>query len=143
MVTNAINVATELYNHSHTKIIVTGGTLNSYSYELIGEMVAHTLHEYHLDLSFLGCSGITPHFGVSVRDTLEATGAKAFIKVSSRAFVIADHTKVGRQTFSRLAPASAFERLITDANLSPKWQEALAGAGLPVETAPEMLASQH
>src|SRR5690606_39795170 len=55
VVTNAINVATELYNHSLTKVIVTGGILNSYSYELIGEMVNYTLQEYRLDLCFLGC----------------------------------------------------------------------------------------
>lgn len=70
VVTNAINVATELYNHSHTKVIVTGGSLNSYSYELVGDMVNHTLREYHLDICFVGCSGITPDFGFSMRDGL-------------------------------------------------------------------------
>ena len=63
VVTNAINVATELYNHSLTKVIVTGGALNTYSYELVGDMVNYTLQEYRLDLSFVGCSGVTPDFG--------------------------------------------------------------------------------
>lgn len=142
VVTNAINVATELYNHSHTKIIVTGGTINSYSFELVGEMVATSLREHRLDLSFLGCSGITSHFGVSVRDTLEATGAKAFVQISNRAIVLADHTKAGRQTPAQLAPASAFERLITDANLSAEWQGTLEGVGLHVEIAPKIPVNQ-
>ena len=136
VVTNVLNVATELYNHSHTKIIVTGGVLNSYSFELVGDMVADSLQEYRLDLLFLGCSGITPQFGVSVRDTFEAAGAQAFIQTSSRAIVLADHTKAGKQTSAQLAPASAFERLITDANLSAEWRVTLEDAGLHVETAP-------
>lgn len=142
VVTNAINVATELYNHSHTKIIVTGGTINSYSFELIGDMVAHSLQEYRLDLSFLGCSGITSHFGVCVRDTFEATGAKAFVQISNRAIILADHTKAGKQTFARLAPTSAFERLITDTNLSVEWQGTLETSGLHVEIAPKIPVNQ-
>lgn len=132
VVTNALNVATELYNHSLTKVVVTGGALNSYSYELVGEMVAHSLTEYRLDLSFVGCSGITPDFGVSMRDTPEAAGARAFISVSEKTKVIADYTKAGKWTLARLAPLAAFDELITDDKLSDEWRERLNTAGLQV-----------
>lgn len=136
VVTNAINVATELYNHSLTKVIVTGGALNSYSYELIGEMVRHTLQEYRLDLCFVGCSGVTPDFGFSMRDGLESAVARAFLEVSARAVVVADHSKVGKNTLAKFAPLSATERLITDGGLSPEWRGRLSEAGLTVEIAP-------
>ncbi|MCA9836299.1 MAG: DeoR/GlpR transcriptional regulator [Trueperaceae bacterium] len=138
VVTNAINVATELYNHSLTKVIVTGGALNSYSYELIGEMVTYTLQEYHLDLCFLGCSGISPEFGFSMRDHLESAIARAFLDVSERAIVVADHTKVGKKTLARFAPFSDIYRLITDENLDIEWREKLKAEGLKVEYAPEL-----
>ncbi|HZJ08368.1 MAG TPA: DeoR/GlpR family DNA-binding transcription regulator [Trueperaceae bacterium] len=136
VVTNAINVATELYNHSLTKVIVTGGVLNSYSYELIGEMVNFTLQEYRLDLCFLGCSGVAPDFGFSMRDHLESAMARAFLAVSERAVVVADHSKVGRKTLAKFAPLSAIDRLITDESLSAEWREQLEHAGLCVELAP-------
>ena len=136
VVTNAINVATELYNHSLTKVIVTGGALNTYSYELIGDMVGFTLQEYRLDLSFVGCSGVTPDFGFSMRDSLESAIARAFLGVSERAMVIADHRKVGQKTLAKFAPVSAVDRLITDESLSRAWRERLEGAGLTVELAP-------
>ena len=140
VVTNAINVATELYNHSLTKVIVTGGALNSYSYELVGEMVGYTLQEYRLDLAFVGCSGITPDFGFSMRDHLESAIARAFLGVSARAVVVADHSKVGQKTLAKFAPFSAAERLITDEGLSAEWSAQLAAAGLSVECAPNLQA---
>lgn len=136
VVTNAINVATELYNHSLTKVIVSGGALNTYSYELVGEMVGYTLQEYRLDLCFVGCSGVTPDFGFSMRDHLESAVARAFLNVSERAVVIADHSKVGQKTLSKFAPFSAIDRLITDEGLSRTWQKRLAAAELTVELAP-------
>jgi DeoR family transcriptional regulator, aga operon transcriptional repressor len=138
VVTNAINVATELYNHSHTKVIVTGGSLNSYSYELVGDMVNHTLREYHLDVCFVGCSGITPDFGFSMRDNFEAAIARAFLSVSQRAIVVADHSKVGEKTLARFTALQSPERLITDEGLSKAWQSKLEKAGLNVEVAKEL-----
>ncbi len=138
VVTNAINVATELYNHSHTKVIVTGGALNSYSYELVGDMVNHTLREYHLDICFVGCSGITPDFGFSMRDGFEAAIARAFLSVSQRAIVVADHSKVGAKTLARFTTLQSLERLITDEGLSTSWLGKLEKAGLKVEVAREL-----
>lgn len=142
VVTNAINVATELYNHSLTKVIVTGGALNAYSYELVGEMVGFTLREYRLDLCFVGCSGASPDFGFSMRDGLESAVARAFLGVSARAVVVADHSKVGRKTPARFAPLLAAERLITDEGLSGAWRQRLEAAGLAVELAPGLGAAE-
>jgi DeoR/GlpR family transcriptional regulator of sugar metabolism len=138
VVTNAINVATELYNHSLTKVIVTGGMLNSYSYELVGEMVGYTLQEYRLDICFLGCSGVSTGFGFSMRDHLESAIARAFLGVSKQAIVIADHSKVGKQTLARFAPLSAIERLITDENINKDSQSSLELAGLNIEIAQQL-----
>jgi DeoR family transcriptional regulator, aga operon transcriptional repressor len=138
VITNAINVATELYNHSHTKVIVTGGALNSYSYELVGDMVNHTLREYHLDICFVGCSGITPDFGFSMRDGLESAIARAFLSVSQRAIVVADHSKVGEKTLARFTTLQSIERLITNEGLNKAWLGKLEKAGLKVEVAKEL-----
>jgi len=132
VVTNAINVATELYNHGRTKVIVTGGALNAYSYELVGEMASYSLQEYRLDLCFVGSSGITTDFGFSMRDHPEAAMARQFKAISERTFVVADHSKVGRRTLARFAPLGDVDGLIADDGLPAQEREALAEAGLQV-----------
>ena len=136
VVTNAINVATELYNHSLTRVIVTGGALNTYSYELVGDMVNYTLQQYRLDLCFVGCSGVSIDFGFSMRDHLESAIARAFLSVSERAMVIADHSKVGKKALAKFAPFPDIHSFITDEGLSASWRDSLKQTGLRVEVAP-------
>lgn len=135
VVTNAINVATELYNHGRTKVIVTGGALNAYSYELVGDVASATLEEYRLDLCFVGSSGITVDFGFSMRDHPEAAMARRFTAVSQRTLVVADHSKIGRRTMARFAPLDAVSGLITDDGITPSQRGELEDAGLAVEIA--------
>lgn len=135
VVTNAINVATELYNHGRTKVVVTGGALNSYSYELVGEAVTRSLQEYRLELCFVGCSGILPGFGFSMRDHLESGVARAFLDISERTMVVADHSKLGRRTLARFARFGEIDRWITDEGVAVADREALQVAGLTTQVA--------
>lgn len=135
VVTNAVNAAIELFNHGKTRVIVTGGSMNAYSYELVGEMATATLHEHRLDLCFVGCSGITPDFGYSMRDRPEATVARAFHTVSERTVVVADHSKVGRKTLARFAPLGTVPHLITDRGIDPESLRTLEGEGVHVVVA--------
>ncbi|MFO7544187.1 MAG: DeoR/GlpR family DNA-binding transcription regulator [Trueperaceae bacterium] len=132
VVTNAVNAAIELYNQGRTRVILTGGTMNGYSYELVGELATEALHEHRLDLCFVGCSGITPDFGYSMRDRPEASVARAFRAVSARTIVLADHSKVGRRTLARFAPLSAVPTLITDRGISPDALRMLEREGVTV-----------
>lgn len=142
VISNAINVAMELYNHGQTRVIMTGGSLNSYSYELVGEMATNTLHEHRIDLCFVGSSGITPDFGFSMRDQPEATVARAFKAVSARTMVVADHSKVGRKTLARFAPLASVTGLITDRGLDPERRRMLEREGLKVMVADALDASR-
>lgn len=133
VLTNALNVALELKSTGHTQVTLTGGELNAASYELVGELVGRSLSEYRADLAFVGCSGLTPDFGFCMRDQPEAAAARAIIQSAGRVVVLADHRKVGQQTFARFAKLSEVERLITDSTLSDKWREQLTAAGLWVD----------
>lgn len=133
VVTNALNVALELRSTGHTRVVLTGGELSALSYELVGDMVGRSLSEYRVDMAFVGCSGLTPDFGFSMRDEPEAATARALTRAAGRVVVIAEHGKVGQKTFARFAQLGEVERLITDRGLSRPWQEQLAAAGLRVD----------
>lgn len=138
VLTNALNVALELRSTGHTQVVLTGGELNSASYELVGSMVDRSLSEYRADMAFVGCSGVTPDFGFSMRDEREAATARAITRITDRVIVLAEHPKVGRQTFARFAQLSQVERLITDDGLDAKYHQALTQAGLTVDTVTPM-----
>lgn len=136
VLTNALNVALELRSTPHTRVVLTGGELNNASYELVGDLVGRSLSEYRVDMAFVGCSGLTPDFGFSMRDDPEAVAARAITQVAARVVVLADHRKVGCKTFARFAQLHEVERFITDEGLSEDWTARLTQAGLHVEKVP-------
>lgn len=132
IVTNAVNIALELQGQPHKRVVVTGGTLNQNSYELVGDLVRQSLQSLHLDLAFLGVSGIEAQFGCSVADEPEAVVARAFQASSAQTIILADHTKIGQVTFARFCPLSGVDLLITDAGLTAAQQAILQAAGLKI-----------
>jgi DeoR family transcriptional regulator of aga operon len=136
IVTNAVNIAVELHGQPDKRLMVTGGILNQGSYELVGNLVAESLKDVHLDVAFLGCSGIDPQFGISMSDEAEAAMGRAFKGAADRVILLADHSKVGRRTFARFCRLPEVDLLITDDGLPADQRGELEAAGLHLLIAP-------
>ncbi len=132
VVTNAVNIALELQGQLGKRVIVTGGLLNQDSYELVGNLVAQSLQNMHLNLAFLGASGVDVDFGFSMADEPEAVASRAFMAAAEQTVILADHSKLGKATFARLCPLIDVDLLITDDGISPEHHLALQNAGLKV-----------
>lgn len=132
VVTNAINVAMELRGAENVRVLLTGGLLNQNSYELIGNLVTESLRNVHLDIAFLGVSGIEIKFGYSMSDESEAVAGRAFMNSASRTIILADHTKIGKSTFARLCAINEVHLLITDNEVNPQQLASLKKKGLKV-----------
>jgi DeoR family transcriptional regulator of aga operon len=132
VVTNAVNIALELQGQLGKRVIVTGGLLNQASYELVGQLVAQSLETMHLDLAFLGATGVDPAFGFSVADEPEAVASRALMAAAAQTIVLADHSKIGKATFARLCRLTEVDLLITDDGLASQQQSHLEAAGLRV-----------
>jgi len=135
IVTSAINVALELQGQSNKRVIVTGGTLNRNSYELVGSQAISSLGNIHCEMAFLGASGMSAEYGLSMSDEPEAAVGRALIASAERAVVLADHTKLGKRGLVRVCPLNQVHLLITDAQATPEQVESLARAGLEVTIA--------
>ncbi len=77
IVTNALNIASELALRPNLKLIVTGGTARSESYELVGPLAEATLDGLNLDVAFVGVDGITVEGGLTTHHEVEAPTNRA------------------------------------------------------------------
>ncbi len=125
VVTNAINVATELYGNGATKVIVTGGALKANSYELVGAAADVIIRAYHVDLAFFSCSGVD-EAGFGRRDHAEAAIVRAFRRAAARTVMLIDQGKLDRGYRARVAALGEFDQVIVDGPLPPLWRERLA-----------------
>ena len=73
IVTNALNIATELAVRQHIKIVATGGVARPQSYELTGPLATGVLEQVALDIAFIGVDGIDAAAGATAHHEGEAS----------------------------------------------------------------------
>jgi DeoR family transcriptional regulator of aga operon len=133
VVTNAINIASELVGHAGLRLVVIGGIVR-HSYELVGPAAEAMLANYHLDIAFIGVDGLTPEEGCTTYDEMEAQTDLAFLRRAQRSVVIADSSKIGKVTFARISLLSGVSDVITDRGADPEQLAGLRRAGVQVVT---------
>jgi DeoR family transcriptional regulator, aga operon transcriptional repressor len=135
IVTNALNIATELAVRQHIKIVVTGGVARPQSYELTGPLATGVLEEVTLDIAFLGVDGIDAVAGATAHHEGEASTNRLMAGRAAQVVVIADSSKAGRRAFARICAAAEVDILVTDTGIAPAEAARLADAGVKVVTA--------
>ena len=132
VVTNALNIASELAIRPNIKLVVTGGVARPESYELVGPLADDMLADLHLDLAFIGTDGITAADGLTTYHEIEAHTDRALMDRASRVVVVADGSKLGRVAFARICPVASVDELITDDEADRDRLAELREAGLAV-----------
>ncbi|MEZ0069378.1 DeoR family transcriptional regulator of aga operon [Streptacidiphilus sp. MAP12-20] len=132
VVTNAVNIAADLIVRPEIRLVVIGGQARSASYELVGPAADQHLARYRLDFAFIGVDGLSATAGCTTHDEMEAHTDRAFLRVASRAVVLADASKLGQATFASICPLDEIDTLVTDTDPAEPERSALAAAGVRV-----------
>jgi DeoR family transcriptional regulator of aga operon len=130
VVTNALNIASELAVRPNVKLVVTGGVARPESYELVGPIADRVVAELHLDMVFIGADGITAAAGLTTHHEIEAHTDRAVLDSASRVVVVSDGSKLGRVAFAQICPMSAVHELVTDAEADLGELAAIRDAGV-------------
>ncbi|HUC56803.1 MAG TPA: DeoR/GlpR family DNA-binding transcription regulator [Streptosporangiaceae bacterium] len=132
LVTNALNIATELAVRQSIKIVATGGVARPQSYELTGPLATGVLRQVVLDVAILGVDGIDAEVGATAHHEGEASINRLMTERAARVIVTADSSKAGRRAFAQICAASDVDVLVTDAGIDPDQKARLADAGVEV-----------
>jgi DeoR family transcriptional regulator of aga operon len=132
VITNALNIAMELANLPHVRVIMIGGILRQMSYSLVGPHAEHTLRGLNADRLFLGVDGLDPEIGLSTPDVLEAQLNAIMIRVSREVVVVADGSKFRRRSLSVIASLDQVHKVITDDGAPREMVESLKAQNVQV-----------
>lgn len=132
IVTNALNIASELGVRPNIKLIVTGGLARSQSYELSGPIAEASLTGLHLDVAFIGVDGIDGKGGCTTHQEVEAHTNSVMIEHAKRVVVVADSSKIGKMAFARICEAGAIDDLISDRAADETAVKSLSDSGMRV-----------
>lgn len=132
VVTNALNIATEMVLRPAIRCVTLGGVARAESYEQTGSLAIQTMQQLWLDLLVLGVGGIDRAGGATCRHEDEAGINGAMVARADRVVVVATGDKLGRTTFARICGIEAVTTLVTDASAPAAAVEELRGAGVDV-----------
>lgn len=94
VVTNALNIASELAVRANIELMVCGGSARAESYELVGPLAELTLSNINLDVAIIGVDGISPVAGFTTHHEVEAHTNRALVRAAERVVVVADSSKL-------------------------------------------------
>ena len=132
VITNALNIASELAGAPGVALIMIGGILRPVSNSFVGPQAERMLADLNADHCFLGVDGLDPETGPTTPDILEAQLNNLMIRVSREVTIVADASKIGRRSLSSIGSLMAVRRLITDDRIDPEMTRVLEGRGLEV-----------
>lgn len=132
IVTNAINIASEMTVRRHVKLVMTGGVARLQSFELTGPLAADTINQIDLDYAMLGVDALHSEFGASALDEEEARINLTMARRARTVIVVADSSKLWARAFARICPLGAIDCLITDRGAPREAIRKIADAGVDV-----------
>jgi DeoR family transcriptional regulator of aga operon len=135
VITNALNIASELADCPGLMLIMLGGLLRQISSSFVGPQAEAMLSELHADRLFLAVDGFSLDIGPSTPDILEAHLNEGMMDAARETTIVADFSKLGRRSVSKIGSIERVHRLITDSHAPADFLDAVREKGIEVVVA--------
>jgi DeoR family fructose operon transcriptional repressor len=132
VVTGSIPVVTELAANPKVSVILLGGPIRSGSLAAAGAWPARMLAELVIDLAFIGTNGVSVDRGLTCPDLSVAAVKRAAVATARRRVLLADATKLGRDSFAVFAKVTEMDLVITESAAPRPIVEAIRKQGVQV-----------
>lgn len=130
IVTNAVNIATYILDQSALDVVLLGGSMRKKSYATVGSIAEQSLKHIRVNKLFLGVDGIDLKEGLTTPNLSEANINRQMIDIAKEVVVVADHSKFGRVTFSKMASMNVIHTIVTDRQLSQHYIQQIREMGI-------------
>lgn len=116
VVTNALNVALELGAAAGQRLIILGGAFNRESASTVGSLTEQALAGLSVQKLFLGTQAVDAE-GLTDSTMEIAQVKRAMIRSARQVILVADSSKWGTASLTKVAPLTELDTIITDTDL--------------------------
>jgi len=124
VITNGLNIATQLVNSGNIKCYICPGILKNKSMSIVGEYASEFLNDFRADLAFISTKAILPD-GPFEGDDSQALCKRRMIANSNKTILLCDNTKEFALAYFKLCSYSDIDVLISNDDLSLKLRNEL------------------
>lgn len=133
--TNAVPVASRLAGHTHVDLHLLPGRVRRTTQAAVGDDTVAALSRLRTDVVFLGTNGISVRHGLSTPDSAEAAAKRAMASAARQVVVLADSSKIGRESTISFAALDQVDVVVTDDGIGDLDHKALVDTGVQVVVA--------
>jgi DeoR family transcriptional regulator of aga operon len=132
VLTGAMNVSLALLGHPEVELVQLGGVVRRSSASVVGHYAEGMLADFACTKLFLSVDGISPDFGLTTSNMMEAHLNAQMIKTVPQAIILADSGKFGKKGFGKICDLEEVHTIITDAGLPDAARRAMEDKGVHV-----------
>lgn len=129
VVTNSLPVAHLLSSSASIDLVMIGGCVRGRTAVALGPMAESMLQSINVGKAFLSIAGVTER-GYFNSDMMLVESEKAMIAAADQAIVVADSSKFGKVSLSRLCGLQEVRAVVTDPEIDSQWKQWLESAGV-------------
>lgn len=113
VVTNSLPVVYELQNSS-VRVNLAGGEVDQERLAMHGRVAEEHIGRYQAHKAFLGVDGISAEKGLTAHSEKEAGMTLAMMASAAKTFLLADTSKIGKNSYLQFAALKSIDHLITN-----------------------------
>lgn len=133
ILTNSMNIATELMNYKRFDVVLLGGNVRVNSHSMVGPLALSVLRNFSGYKLFLGVDSFSIENGVSTPSLEEALLNQMMIQQAGKVIAVFDSSKFNKRSFVHIANANELDCIITDEALPNGMTSKLKAAGIEVK----------
>ncbi len=130
VITNSLNIAQELTDHSGCVTIVSGGVARATSNCLVGALAERALSEWHVAKAFISAGGVDLDAGLTNPNPFEVPIKQTMIKAARQVILVATSDKFGYRSLAPFAPLRAVHTIVTDDKLTAEMAASIRRLGI-------------
>ena len=132
ILTNAMNIATELMRYERFDVVLLGGNVRINSHSMVGPLALSVLRNFRGYKLFLGVDSFSLENGVSTPDLEEALLNQVMVQQAGKVIAVFDSSKFNKRSFVHVADVNQLDCIITDHAIPIGMPGKLRAAGVEV-----------
>ncbi|MFP7159487.1 DeoR/GlpR family DNA-binding transcription regulator [Priestia aryabhattai] len=122
VITNSVQVLNLALEAFRGRVIFIGGEIDRNHHSSFGFLSEEIIKNFRVNKVFISASGLSMTNGITDHELEGANISRKLIERGENTFILVDHTKFGKTTFTKICSFSDISMVITDKDCSEEWK---------------------
>jgi len=133
VITNSVEILTELADAEGWTVMSTGGRLKPESMSLVGNQAQEMLRRFHVDRAIFSCKGLDTAAGITDSSEFHSSIKQSMLASARQVILALDSSKFNKTSFVTIANLTDIHMVVTDRCPDAEWLQLFAQLNITCE----------